>query len=64
MKLSFTFGILALFIAAVSADVGRASAGGNNNEGGVSGFVNNPFKEGFLTSNNKNSKTTIISEDD
>ncbi|KAI8138365.1 hypothetical protein BJV82DRAFT_673713 [Fennellomyces sp. T-0311] len=64
MKLSLTFGALALFIAVVSADDGNAFAGSNNNEGAVNGFLNNPFKSGFLTSNNKDSKTTIVSQDD
>ncbi|KAI8138362.1 hypothetical protein BJV82DRAFT_673710 [Fennellomyces sp. T-0311] len=64
MKLSLTFGVLALFIAIASANDGGAAAGGSNNEGPVSGFVNNPFKSGFLTSNDKNSDTTIIREDD
>ncbi|KAI8138361.1 hypothetical protein BJV82DRAFT_673709 [Fennellomyces sp. T-0311] len=65
MKFSLTFGVLALFIALASAnDDGYAAAGGSNNEGSVSGFVNNPFKSGFLTSNNKNSDTVIVSKDD
>ena len=38
MKFSFTFGALALFLAVAAADHG-ASAGGNNNEGDVSGLV-------------------------
>ncbi|KAI8138370.1 hypothetical protein BJV82DRAFT_673718 [Fennellomyces sp. T-0311] len=66
MKISLTFGVLAaVLVAVVSAnDDGGAYAGGNNNEGSVSGFLNNPFKSGFLTSNGKDSKTTIIAEDD
>ncbi|KAI8138371.1 hypothetical protein BJV82DRAFT_673719 [Fennellomyces sp. T-0311] len=64
MKLSLTFGILALFIAVVSADDGTFAAGGSNNEGAVGGFVNNAFKSGFLTGNDKNSDITIIGQDD
>ncbi|KAI8138369.1 hypothetical protein BJV82DRAFT_673717 [Fennellomyces sp. T-0311] len=63
MKFSITFGLLALFATVVFAD-GVAYSGGNNNEGAVGGFVNNPFKSGFLTSNDRNSETTIISADD
>ncbi|KAI8138373.1 hypothetical protein BJV82DRAFT_673721 [Fennellomyces sp. T-0311] len=54
MKLSLTFGVLAFIVAVVSAD----SAGGNNNEGDVSGLLNNALKSGLLTSNGKNSETS------
>ncbi|KAI8138360.1 hypothetical protein BJV82DRAFT_673708 [Fennellomyces sp. T-0311] len=67
MKLSLSFGILALFIAVVAADDWEDEAayvGGNNNEGGVDGFVNNFFKGGFLSGNNKNALANVYFEDD
>ncbi|KAI8138363.1 hypothetical protein BJV82DRAFT_673711 [Fennellomyces sp. T-0311] len=63
MRFSFTFGFLALFVAVASAD-GGAAVGGNNNEGAVGGFLNNPLKSGFLTGNDKNSETVVYAGDD
>ncbi|KAI8138359.1 hypothetical protein BJV82DRAFT_717422 [Fennellomyces sp. T-0311] len=62
MKLSLTFGVLALFLAVATAD-GSVTAGGDNNEGDVGGFVNNLLKSGLLTSNGKNSEKTVVGDD-
>ncbi|KAI8138358.1 hypothetical protein BJV82DRAFT_717421 [Fennellomyces sp. T-0311] len=62
MKLSLTIGVLALFLAVATAD-GGASAGGDNNEGDVGGFVNNLLKSGLLTGNDKNSEKTVVGGD-
>ncbi|KAI8145341.1 hypothetical protein BJV82DRAFT_711562 [Fennellomyces sp. T-0311] len=47
-----------------SDDDSTTQVGGNNNEGAVSGLLNNALKGGIATSNDKNAKTTVVNTDD